>query len=543
MARKVSVEILGDASSLHRAFRRANSDAGTFGNNMHRVGRIGHAAFRGIAIAGGVGLGAAAVGLKKSVTAAEEHEKAMAQTRAAIKSTGGAAKVSADHINTLAQSIQNYSGVNRDAIQTSENILLAFTKVRNEGGKGNAIFDRATKVIQDYAVRTGKSPTTAAVLFGKALEDPAHKVAGLARSGVVFSDSLKKQIASMAEHGNILGAQNLILAELERRYGGAGKAAGETFGGKLAILKLRLRDIEIAVGEKLIPVLERFMNWADAHWPQISAGFTKAWEKAKAAWETKGKPIFDAVVRDGKQVVTWIRANWPEISDTISAAFRTAAAAIRPFLALVRSAGRVVRGMVEVVSGLLHGDFRKAWRGVKNIVAGAFAGLAAQFRTIVHRWATIFGGIGHLVGQALVAAFNGIKGIFERFRDWMEKMGIKLALALVEPFSHLPKGLGKWARDLKKGLQQDLYDLDDKASRRAAGVRSAHLAKAAASGATVLHKSGIIIKPSGPKGGRGDIYSPNVHTHTHTYKIEGNPGESTEHKIRRAHWRLRTQLA
>jgi hypothetical protein len=34
-----------------------------------------------------------------------------------------------------------------------------------------------------------------------------------------------------------------------------------------------------------------------------------------------------------------------------------------------------------------------------------------------------------------------------------------------------------------------------------------------------------------------------VHTHTHTYKIDGNPGESMENKIRRAHWRLRTQLA
>ena len=41
----------------------------------------------------------------------------------------------------------------------------------------------------------------------------------------------------MMEVGNIAGAQAFILAELEKEFGGAAKAAGQTFGGQLDILK------------------------------------------------------------------------------------------------------------------------------------------------------------------------------------------------------------------------------------------------------------------------------------------------------------------
>src|SRR5690349_24749082 len=70
-------------------------------------------------------------------------------TTQVIKSTGGAAHVTAQQVGDLATAISNKTGVDDEAIQSGQNMLLTFTNVRNEVGKGNDIFDQATQTITD----------------------------------------------------------------------------------------------------------------------------------------------------------------------------------------------------------------------------------------------------------------------------------------------------------------------------------------------------------------------------------------------------------
>ena len=58
------------------------------------------------------------------------------------KNTGGAANVSADQVASLASSISSYSGIDDEAVQSGSNLLLTFTNIRNEAGKGNDVFNR-----------------------------------------------------------------------------------------------------------------------------------------------------------------------------------------------------------------------------------------------------------------------------------------------------------------------------------------------------------------------------------------------------------------
>src|SRR5690348_5185490 len=83
--------------------------------------------------------------LKESVAEAREAQKIGAQTTAVIKSTGGAANVTAGHVHDLADEIGRSTGQNADMIQSNENLLLTFKGILNQVGKGNAIFDRATQ--------------------------------------------------------------------------------------------------------------------------------------------------------------------------------------------------------------------------------------------------------------------------------------------------------------------------------------------------------------------------------------------------------------
>jgi hypothetical protein len=282
MARKISVQLVGDTRALTHALDGASRHVGKFERHQSVAGTVFRTAGRTIGpvvITVGVAL---AEGLLKSVKAAAEHQQVTAQTAAAIKSPGGAANVTAAHAGQYAKFLQRRIAVSRDTIQASENALLAFTNIRNQVGDGNQIFDRATVVVQDFSARTGRDAASAAVLFGKALEDPANKVAGLARAGVVFSQKLRDQIKTMAGSGDILGAQKLILQELERRYAGAGKAAGKTFGGKLKILRLEIRNIEILIGNALLPMLTEWSASLD-RWAANSKNQRKAFHDMTVA--------------------------------------------------------------------------------------------------------------------------------------------------------------------------------------------------------------------------------------------------------------------
>src|SRR5262245_23281100 len=73
----------------------------------------------------------------------------MAQTNAAIKSTGGAAGVTAGYVDELAKSISDYSGQDDEAVQAGENLLLTFTQIRDAAGENNDIFTQATKLTAD----------------------------------------------------------------------------------------------------------------------------------------------------------------------------------------------------------------------------------------------------------------------------------------------------------------------------------------------------------------------------------------------------------
>ena len=59
------------------------------------------------------------------------------------------------------------TGIDDEAIQSGENLLLTFTKVQNKAGKGNDIFTKATHVMADMSVALGQDMTTSADATGE----------------------------------------------------------------------------------------------------------------------------------------------------------------------------------------------------------------------------------------------------------------------------------------------------------------------------------------------------------------------------------------
>ena len=190
--------------------------------------------------------------LGDALAEARESQKVGALTASIIKSTGGAAKISAGQIGSLADSISRKTGVDDEAIQTGANLLLTFKNVRNEAGKGSDVFNRATAAALDLSKAGFGSVDGAAKMLGKALNDPIKGITALGRAGVTFTDEQKKQIKTLTESGNVLGAQKIIMAEVESQVGGAA-AATATAGEKARVTFDNLKE---SAGTYLLPIVD-----------------------------------------------------------------------------------------------------------------------------------------------------------------------------------------------------------------------------------------------------------------------------------------------
>ena len=253
MARRVEVELIGDSSSLERAFGRAQKSGG----------KLSKAFSTGLKAAAGVGvvaLGGLTVAAKIGFDEFQAGQKVMAQTNAVIKSTGGIANVTAKHVDDLAVSLMKKSGVDDEVIASGENVLLTFKNVRNELGKGNQIFDQATTAALDMSVALGTDLQSNVMAVGKALNDPITGVAKLTRVGVTFTDKQKNLIESLVESGDVMGAQKVILKELRSEFGGSAAAAGDTFAGKINILRESFNNWAGDMVSNVMPTLENFID-------------------------------------------------------------------------------------------------------------------------------------------------------------------------------------------------------------------------------------------------------------------------------------------
>jgi hypothetical protein len=190
-----------------------------------------------------------------SLKALGELQRVGAQTTAVIRSTGGAARVTATHVGTLAQHIEDLTTVDNKAVQAAANLLLTFTNIRNEVGRGNNIFDQAVETVTDMSVALGTDATQSAIQLGKALNDPIQGINALRRVGVSFTDEQREQIKVLVQTGRTLEAQKIILAELSREFGGSAKALGDTAEGQAARLADAFEEMQVKVGKAIQPVL------------------------------------------------------------------------------------------------------------------------------------------------------------------------------------------------------------------------------------------------------------------------------------------------
>ena len=208
---------------------------------------------------------------KESIARAEELASAYAVTTTVIEQTGQSANVTAEQIAELSKQESIATGIDKALVTEGNNVLLTFKNIKNEAGAGNDVFTRTSRVMLDVATVMGTDAKSAALQLAKALNDPIGQLGALSRAGVTFNDQQKEQIKTLAQNGNLLGAQKIILQEIESEFGNTAEAAanatdkirniGLEFQESLGTIALPLLDA-VAGGLQIIAESDPFAKFA-----------------------------------------------------------------------------------------------------------------------------------------------------------------------------------------------------------------------------------------------------------------------------------------
>ena len=442
---QVIVEFIAKVDDLKKGFAQAETASESTGSKLKSLGKAA------VVAAGAAGLGVLVATLHTGIQEFTDHAKVAGQTAAVLKSTGGAANVTAKHVDSLAQALLEKSGVDDEVIQSGENLLLTFRNIRNEAGKGNDIFDQATKATLDLSVALGQDMKSSAIQVGKALNDPVKGMTALSRVGVSFTKAQKDMVKGMVKTGDTIGAQKVILAELTKEFGGSAAAAGKTMPGQMNILRQNFNNLAGTIVQTLAPALAVVTKFFIEHPAMVKvltiailalAAAMVALNVALAVTAVLTAPIsgtflaiaaavaaaiavFVLIYTHWQEIFAWLKANWPLVLGIVLGPFAAIAGAIVTYHDQIIGAakaifdgvvniantilgpitsivGNVFGGIGHAISGTFNSVFQSGYNVAKGIKQGISSGLGGVGQAV---W-NIISNIGSTIWHAASAIFN-----------------------------------------------------------------------------------------------------------------------------------------
>jgi hypothetical protein len=433
-------------------------------------------------ILGGLGVAFGAVGVvnfaKDMYASAVQGEKTDAVLSNISKSMGLFGKGTDTVVTRLkdyATAQMKLTGIDDDVIKAAQAKLMTFSKVASSADVMGGSFDRTTGLAADLAAAGFGSMDSAAVMLGKALQDPEKGLTALQRVGVSLSEKQKKQVKDFMAVNNIAGAQKVILGEVERQVGGTATASA-TAGEKM---KARWEDAVQSLGTTLMPVFEGIIGF-------INDTFVPAMENASGAvkgffgWFSDNKawlvPVLAGVA--GALAAIGINAAVAGIAAGIAAAGGfipmaiatwawTAALLANPITWIVLGIGLVIGAVVALA---MNWDAVTKWVG--DVWNGFVGWLKDGLKAVAKWWSDMWAGIGRFFKDTWTNITNFFTTVWNNITNFLTTVfknlvsGIQTFLGnIVKFFVNLPgnilkvlSGAAKWLVDTGKNIIVGLFN-------------------------------------------------------------------------------------
>jgi hypothetical protein len=236
--RSLKLALLADTKDFIQGLDKADKETKTFSSKLDNALQKGAAAF--LAVGAAAGAMAIKIGID-AVKAAVEDEKAQKSLAITLKNTTKATDAQVKSVEDYIDKTARATGIADDQLRPSLDRLVRSTQDVTKAQK-------LQQLALDIAAGTGKDLATVTEALGKAYDG---NLGALKRIGVPLDE-------------NIIKTKDFDAATkaLSETFAGQADAAAETFAGRMARIKIAIDEAKEQLGQALLPLLERFANFA-----------------------------------------------------------------------------------------------------------------------------------------------------------------------------------------------------------------------------------------------------------------------------------------
>lgn len=436
MARKIEVEIVGDASSLSKTFKKAGDDADSFGKKASSgLATIGKASL----VAGGALAAGVVVGLKMSVSAAMEAEQAEARLDQAFKAAGVSAKDKAAAMDAVAATsrtaamddealsdvLARLTRSTGDVTKATEGMSLAAEIARGR----NVSLEAASKAVEKAMLGNDQALKRMGVTVPQVTDatDALKQQIDFLRDKVKGADDAEKEaiatqidaLTAKMKHAREIDKQATATDALEKatkQFAGSSKAYGETAAGAQERLKVAFENLQETVGAKVLPAftgmlvkLNEVVAWAEANWPRFERAALDAWAKVKKAGQDVADWYRANLQETVEKTLDAIRDAWQKWGDDIQ---RIASTSLSKISTEYKGRLKEITATTNTMLALARGDWEDGWEHLRKVAQTKLQ----QTSGIARGEIPIFSNIGRAIGKAIA---DGIGGGIASAAQWV----------------------------------------------------------------------------------------------------------------------------
>jgi len=298
-----------------------------------------------------------------------EQQKATMTFNAAIAQSAQLTDGAADRLRQYAGAMALKTGADDEAI-------LSMTSFLATSGRTEEQIRKVIAAAADMSTVTGKDLNTSVQQINKTFSGSTKELGS-------FVDGMKELDAEQLKSG---AGVDLIAS----KYGGLADAMGGSASVALGNLKNTIDDTKAALGEALMPAVQPVLEWLvaflnDPLIPAIKsfAPIVKEVFANVSKFITEMKPAIDPIIKWFSEV--WTTTIGPNI----------------------KSVGTILKETLNLISGIVNGDWKKVWESFKNIVTAVVSVIERAFKPVVDFIDKIIGGIDKAVQFLKGVKFTG----------------------------------------------------------------------------------------------------------------------------------------
>ena len=447
MARRIIVQFIGDASSLKGATAQAEAGLGGLSTKLRKIGAVA-----GVALAAG-GIAVVKFG-SDSVRAASDMNETLSKSQVIFGRNASA-------MEKWAGSAARSAGLSKQAaLESAASFGDMFSQLGFAGKQAAGMSKDVVQLSADLGSFNNLPTAEVTDMMSAAFRgeyDSLQRVIPNINAARVEHEALAATGKATAKE---LTAQEKAAATLAIVQRDGARAAGDfarTSSGaanQQKIFAAQLENVKIKVGKYLLPAVTKLITWVnDRGLPAFDRLISKLASLGPAVDRVRGvisrlmsglqgdvgggMSTIGSIVRDQVQFWTYV---WDKWGKDIMAIVRSLMNVVGK---IISGALLIIRGLFRVISGLIRGDWGKAWAGVKDIVRGALrivialvknsatllkAALKVAWDVLRNLTASAWNGIKNAVSAGIDKVIAGVKSLGQRFTDALKQIPAKSVL-------------------------------------------------------------------------------------------------------------------